>query len=65
MNAFLGSPLVMMLILLSIVFIPFWRIVRRTGHSGWWSLLAFIPFANFVGLWLLAFGRWPAIDAKR
>jgi uncharacterized membrane protein YhaH (DUF805 family) len=55
MNTFLGSPLVMLIVILPIVTIPFWRIVKRTGHSGWWSLLVFVPFANFVGLWLLAF----------
>jgi hypothetical protein len=65
MNAFLGSPLVMLLIILSIALVPSWRIVKRTGHSGWWSLLVFIPLVNFVALWLLAFVQWPAIDAKR
>jgi hypothetical protein len=62
MSAFLGSPLVMMFIILPIFLVPFWRIVKRTGHSGWWSVIAFIPFANLVGVWLLAFVRWPAID---
>jgi hypothetical protein len=47
------------------VLVPFWRIVKRTRHGGWWSLLVFIPFANFVGLWLLAFIQWPAVDATR
>ena len=40
----------------------FWfivRILRRMGFSGWWSLMLFIwP----VGLGLLAFKRWPAMD---
>jgi hypothetical protein len=65
MSAHLGSPLAMTLILLSIALVPTWRIVKRTGHSGWWSLLAFIPLVNFVAPWLLAFVRWPAVDAKR
>jgi hypothetical protein len=65
MNTFLGSPRVMMIIILPIVLVPFWRIVKRTGHGGWWSLLAFIPFGNLIGLWLLAFVRWPAVDAIR
>ena len=62
MNTLLGSPLVMLVIVLSILLIPLWRIVKRTGHSPWWSLLIFIPLGNFIGLWLLAFVRWPAID---
>jgi len=65
MNTFLGSPLVMLLIILPIVLVPFWRIVKRTGHSGWWSLLAFIPLGNLIGLWLLAFVQWPAVDTTR
>jgi hypothetical protein len=64
MNTFLGSPLVMLLIVLTILLVPVWRIVRRTGLSAWWSLLVFVPLVNFVGLWLLAFVRWPAVDGK-
>lgn len=41
---------------------PLFRILRRTGHSGWWSLLALVPFANLVGLWVFAYARWPALD---
>ena len=45
-QAILGSPLVVLLITLAIVIYPFWRIAKRTGHSGWWSLLVFITFVN-------------------
>jgi hypothetical protein len=64
MNTFLGSPLVMMVIILVIGLVPVWRIVRRTGHSGWWALLTFVPLANVIGLWILAFSRWPAVDRQ-
>jgi hypothetical protein len=37
---------------------PVSRIMRRTGYSGWWSVLAIIPIANLVGLWVFAFARW-------
>jgi uncharacterized membrane protein YhaH (DUF805 family) len=40
------------------------RIVRRTGFSGWWGLLAAIPFVNIVALWVFAFRTWP-IDERR
>jgi len=36
-----------------------WRIVSRTGHSGWLSLLMLVPLANIVLLLMLAFGEWP------
>lgn len=42
--------------------LPFWRILKRTGHSGWWSLLVLIPVVNLCSLWLFAFVRWPATD---
>jgi hypothetical protein len=60
-----GSPLVMLFIVLGIVLYPLWRILRRTGHSGWWSLLVFIPLVNLCSLWLLAFVRWPAIEKRQ
>lgn len=51
------------LIILSLVFlIPVARILRRTGHSRWWCLLALIPLVNGIGVWVLAFVRWPAVD---
>lgn len=42
--------------------IPVARIMRRTGYSGWWSLLVLIPLVNLVGLWAFAFARWPRVD---
>jgi len=36
-----------------------WRIVSKTGHSGWLSLLMWVPIANLVMLLILAFGEWP------
>jgi hypothetical protein len=44
------------------VICPFCRIVKRTGHSGWWSLRALIPLVNVLSPWLFAFVRWPATD---
>jgi uncharacterized membrane protein YhaH (DUF805 family) len=64
MNTLLSSPLVMILIILPFFLVPTWRILKRTGHSGWWSLMIFIPLVNLVGFWLLAFVKWPAVDGK-
>jgi hypothetical protein len=41
------------------------RIIRRTGHSGWWLLAGLIPVLNLIMLWVFAFARWPAIDGNR
>jgi uncharacterized membrane protein YhaH (DUF805 family) len=51
-------------LVLAIVVVPVWRILGRTGHSGWWCLLMFIPLVNIVGLWVFAFVSWPARDRK-
>ncbi len=47
------------LILVVAIMIPSWRILRRTGLSPWWSLLAFVPVGFVVVLWLIAYRRWP------
>lgn len=36
-----------------------WRIVSKTGYSGAWSLLMFVPLGNLIGLIVLAFSDWP------
>ena len=38
---------------------PVTRILKRLGYSAWWVIIAFIPLANLIGLWVLAFTRWP------
>jgi uncharacterized membrane protein YhaH (DUF805 family) len=57
------SPMHILIILLLLTFlIPIFRIIRRTGHSGWWCLLAFVPLLNWIGLWILAYTKWPTVD---
>ena len=45
--------------------IPIARILRRIGYSRWWTIVYFIPFVNIVGIWILAYSRWPAVDRTR
>ena len=40
--------------------VPVSRIVHRLGLNPAWSLLYFIPVGGLVGLWFLAWGRWPS-----
>lgn len=47
-----------------LVIFPIGLILRRMGHSEWWSVLIFVPFGVIVGLWLLAYGRWPRMDGS-
>jgi uncharacterized membrane protein YhaH (DUF805 family) len=39
--------------------IPAYRILSRTGFSGWWQLLFIFPFFGFIGFWVFAFFPWP------
>jgi hypothetical protein len=50
------------IVLYFLVFVPVIKIMRRIGRSAWWSLLI---LAWPIGLWLLAYTRWPAIDPPK
>ena len=53
----------LILLVMSIgVLIPIAKILQRMGFSAAWCLLYFVPIANLVGLWLVAFGEWPAFE---
>lgn len=47
---------------IALIAVPTVRIVRRSGRSGWWAILAFLPWVNLVALWVFAYVRWPAVD---
>jgi len=38
---------------------PASRVLKRIGFSRWWIVVALIPYVNVVGLWILAFVKWP------
>lgn len=38
---------------------PIGRILSRIGFSPFWSIVAFVPLANLLGLWIVALVRWP------
>jgi hypothetical protein len=42
--------------------VPIARVIHRSGHSRWWTIVAFLPFLNLIGLWVLAFVRWPTTE---
>ena len=52
-------PLGMPLLLIIIVAVPVAKILHRAGRSRWWTILAFVPLVNLIGLWVFAFTRWP------
>ncbi|KWH51269.1 hypothetical protein [Burkholderia cepacia] len=65
MEHFTAWQLVVSLVLVAVVVYPYVRIVRRTGHSGWWILTMFVPILNFVMLWVFAFVCWPTVDDRQ
>jgi Zn-dependent protease with chaperone function len=54
-----------MLVVVPVIWIvPVWRILSRTGHSGAWAILGFVPILNIILLWVFAFSKWP-VDRNR
>jgi len=47
--------LVWVAILAALVVIPFWRLLPRYGIPNWVSLVAIIPLAALILLWIMAF----------
>jgi len=45
-------------ITIAIVIWPLGRILSRAGFSPFWSILAFIPIVNLIGLWMFALADW-------
>lgn len=38
-------------------------VLARAGRSPYWALLALVPFAFVVGLWFIAYSKWPQQNA--
>ena len=55
-------PPAMLLLLIVIFGVPIARILHRSGRSRWWTIVAFVPLLNLIGLWVFAFPRWPKSD---
>ena len=55
----------LMVFLVLTLLIPMQQIIARAGHSRWWTLLFFVPIANWIALWILAYGHWPALDKPK
>jgi hypothetical protein len=48
-----------------VLIVPVWRIVRRTGRHPALALLIFFPGVGIILVaFILAFGRWPALESR-
>jgi hypothetical protein len=45
--------------------IPFWMIFKKAGFSPWFALLLFVPLANIIILYVLAFTQWKVVPAAQ
>lgn len=54
--------LIILVIIFGILF-PVARILKRTGHNPFYSLLLLIPLVSWIMLWVFAYKKWP-IDNK-
>jgi hypothetical protein len=44
--------------------VPVAAILHHAGRSRWWTVIAFIPLLNLIGLWVFAFSRWPPASRR-
>ena len=57
------AGLLVMVVMLALVIIPFWKILPRAGIPAPVALIAVVPLAALVLLWVLAFKKWPGDSA--
>jgi hypothetical protein len=50
-----GGGWIFMLIAAVVIVVPFWRLLPRFGIPNWVALVAVIPLAAVVLLWVMAF----------
>lgn len=53
------SEIFVLLVLIVICVVPFWKIFKKAGFAPALSLLMIIPLINFVMIFYLAFAEWP------
>jgi len=56
------TQLVIIAIIVILAIIPSVIILRRLGFSPWWAIIAPLSPLNIIGLWVLAFVKWPVED---
>lgn len=44
-----------------VLVIPFWFIFKKAGFSPWLAVLMFVPLANIIILYVIAFSQWKVV----
>ena len=56
---FFGCYLLFILVIMVFMIFIYYKIIQKTGNSGWLSLLMLVPLANLGLMIWLAFSDWP------
>lgn len=63
--AFFGCYFLFALVVLVVTIFVLYKVIQKTGRSGWLALLVLVPFGN-IGLMIwLAFSDWPILQELR
>jgi hypothetical protein len=61
--AFMGVIFIFMIVAIVVMIIPYWKIFQKAGFPPALSLLVFIPLANIIVLYYVAFTDWKVVPA--
>jgi hypothetical protein len=59
--AFLIPMMFFGLIFTVVMVIPYWFIFKKAGFSPWLAVLMFVPLANIIILYVIAFSEWKVV----
>lgn len=59
--AFLIPMMFIGLIASVVLVIPYWFIFKKAGFSPWLAILMFVPLANIIILYVIAFSPWKVV----
>jgi hypothetical protein len=55
-------PMMFLGLILSVVMVvPYWFIFKKAGFSPWLAVLMFVPLANIIILYVIAFSQWKVV----
>jgi hypothetical protein len=55
------AGLFFIVVLIIAVLPPYWMIFKKAGFSPWLALLMYIPLANIIVLYFVAFSSWKVV----
>jgi hypothetical protein len=55
------AGLLFIVVLVIAVLPPYWMIFKKAGFSPWLALLMYVPLANIIVLYFVAFSSWKVV----